>query len=169
MIGRVIALFLTLIGIVLMISACADDDEDSCAASVEVCGRDLSELSGPGVMAPYVPVYDELVVEYSKEVYCRTSVRGVCADGKRFVSYSGGFGSDTYYFDGDELVGSAWTTDVGGCGRCPFSGFYGTLANVRCDTPQWEVLCGERLWYGDEPYLPFADGESPESCTDCRD
>lgn len=162
--ARALRALLVLAGAALAAAAC---DTDECAASIAVCGYGLSELTDPFTGATYTPVYDELLAEWSTEDGCRSAVKGSCDDGKVFLNWSGGFGAETFYFDADKFVGKAWTTDVGTCGRCPFSGFYGTPASVRCDNPQWEGLCGDEPQYG-EPFLPFANGESPGICIPCE-
>jgi hypothetical protein len=42
-----------------------------------------------------------------------TRRRGICADGKSFIARAGGYEADTYYFDGEVLVGLRRSSDVG--------------------------------------------------------
>lgn len=130
-----------------------------------MCGSRLSELTDYEGQQ-YVPVYSELLDELSSDDWCSITARGSCEDGKSFLFAGGLFVTEVYYFEGDTFVGKAWVGDVGTCGRCPFSGFAGTVASVRCDAPQWEPLC-EPGGLTQEPFLPFANGESPGPCMDC--
>jgi hypothetical protein len=69
-------------------------------------------------------------------------LRGMCADGKLFISANGGYNGSTRYFDGESLVGMVSYTDtISGACICPASGFLGSLATVRCDSPVFEALC----------------------------
>jgi hypothetical protein len=93
------------------------------------------------------------------------TLRGMCADGKQFISSGGPFGGSTLYFRGESMVGIVNTTDVvsGRC-ECPLESFRGTLETVRCDAPTFEALCGSPRPMTFE--APFAQGTAACQCDD---
>jgi hypothetical protein len=145
------------------LGACSDPD-------LADCGSSLS--THPGAReggSASVATYSETLVAWSLPAGdCDFEVfAGECGDGKRTLSRFGIFTSETRYFEGDRLVGVVTSGDVGACpSACPFSHFYGTLENVRCDSPTFASLCSPpRL--ASEPtqeWLPFADGRAPGGC-----
>ncbi|MEO8184500.1 MAG: hypothetical protein ABI895_37300 [Deltaproteobacteria bacterium] len=92
-------------------------------------------------------------------------LRGACADGKQSITRAGGFGGGTLYFRGEQLVGVARYTDVGGepC-QCPFESFQGSLETVRCDGATFEALCADRV--PEDFSAPFSQGTAACECDD---
>jgi hypothetical protein len=154
-----------------MLAACGEDDDTPLPFETTVadCGSSLAVLTTAGDAEPsYEATYSEALSEWSfPNAGCGLGVlTGRCADGKRLLYRNGGFVSEIRYYDGEQLVGYVGSGDVGFCPSvCPFSHFYGELADVRCDAPTFDDLCEEQsIVLGPDLWMPFADGQAPGGC-----
>ncbi len=160
----------------MALAACGDADSGltPLEATLADCGSSLDDLTqtGPLGSAPRSDVsYSEALASWAAQgLDCGLGVySGQCADGKRLLYRNGGFGSETRYFVGEQLVGAVFTSDVGTCPSvCPFSHYYGAIDSVRCDAPSFEDLCaGSSSVLDDtEVVIPFSDGQPPGGCDD---
>jgi hypothetical protein len=157
-----------------LLAACGGDDDAGLVpleATLADCGSSLDDVPlaggtnpGPSLDAPY----SEARASWPAQgLGCGLGVfSGRCADGKRLLYRNGGFGSETRYFDAEQLVGYVLTSDVGVCPSvCPFAHYYGAIDSVRCDAPSFEDLCADSSSLLDVAgLLPFADGQAPGGC-----
>jgi hypothetical protein len=151
----------TFASLVLLLGLGCGDSSECQSADYSACGSPLGDM-GYGGQA--WPTWSQ---ELAEAQACRSGaghvLRGACADGKQFISISGGFGGGTSYFRGEELVGLAVYTDAGaGPCQCISESFRGTLASVRCDAPVFEALCPTTD--PTEFYAPFSQGTAQCSC-----
>jgi hypothetical protein len=130
--------------------------------------EDYSDCGAPLDPTMTYPTYSEEFAELVPQACEYFSItRGECSDGKRFLSWGGGFGGSTLYYRGELFVGGVEVTDVTDCSTpCPFTSFVGTLETVRCESAQAEQVCQpnpaptaeEGLQPASGPIAPFADG-----------
>jgi hypothetical protein len=111
---------------------------------VELPRPDCSEPLPPSDedRAPW-PTYAEATRELAdcsqREGGCWQRRQGTCSDGKTFTSWSGGFTGDSYYFEGETLVGVWRWSDILICENglaCYGSG----LGDPSCDETAGEDL-----------------------------
>lgn len=128
----------------LLMTSCVEGRTSCANADYTECGSPLPPTRRDG--APW-PSYSEALAEMMTCPPAGTPpsgllARGECADGKQFLTVAGGFAGETRFYWHGALVGFTYDTDVGGAPcQCPFNGFQGTLASVRCDQPTVETLC----------------------------
>jgi hypothetical protein len=143
----------------------------SCSEPDGPCPRppDYSTCGAPLDAAETHVTYSEALARLVPSACAYAQVfRGSCADGKRIIRWSTGFGSSTGYYVGEKFVGGVGSGDSADCSsQCPFESFSGTLESVHCESPQWEPLCPPRESDAAAPLpgLPsFADGKPRVTC-----
>jgi len=152
-------------------AACGTAEPGGLPSTLEECGSNLDALlATQSEAAPRLDAsYSEALAAWAlPDQSCGLGLfSGQCADGKRLLYRSGGFTSEIRYYDGEQLVGYVASGDVGSCPSvCPFSRFYGSIDDVRCDAPSFDALCGGEPVPVDAAglWMPFANGRAPGGC-----
>jgi hypothetical protein len=151
--------------------ACAEAEQGGLPTTLDECGSDLGALlaTESGAASRLDASYSDALADWTLgDESCGLGVfSGQCADGKRVLYRNGGFSSEIRYYEGEQLIGYVVSGDVGSCPSvCPFSRFYGSLNDVRCEAPRFDALCprGPAPADGGALGLPFANGRAPGGC-----
>lgn len=152
--------------------ACSESEPPPCSQrDYTICGSPLGELDE---LATPWPSFSEDLATICADVSFIEASRGECADGKRVLSRSWGFGGDQRFYAGETLVGRVAGGDVvfvdvdsPQC-ICGGASFQGTLEGVHCEVTLAERLCGltGASWIADST-LRFEPFLVPAQC-DCR-
>jgi hypothetical protein len=92
--------------------ACNGDKGDGCKTPSQ-CAASLEPTDRAGT--PWRSYSDDLEAARAQDCPGSAVTIGVCSDGKRFISRSGGFAGSYHYFKGDRLVGASYWSDVDSC------------------------------------------------------
>ena len=81
-----------------------------------ICDEPLPPTDSDGTPWPPFSAANSMLADCAQHEGYYFRRRGSCSDGKQFLSKGTGFVGDTYYFEGEALVGvSTWTDIISSC------------------------------------------------------